>query len=83
MYEVIFSDEFAKQLQKIKKRDKALFERIEKKVKDIVLDPTRLKHLRSELKGQQRVHLGPFVLRFELQENKICFITIAHHDDAY
>lgn len=83
MYEAIFSDEFKKQLKKIKKKDKVLYERLEKKIKEILLEPIHLKHLRNVLKGQQRVQLGPFVLKFSVQENKVYFITFEHHDLAY
>ena len=83
MYEAVFSDEFKKQLSRLKKKDKETFERIEKKIKQILLEPDHLKHLKNTLKGEQRVHLGPFVLRFEVKKNKIYFITFKHHDSAY
>ena len=83
MYEAIFSDEFKKQLKKIKNKDKALYERLEKKIRAILIEPTHLKHLRNVLKGEQRVQLGPFVLKFEAKENKVYFVTITHHDYAY
>ena len=83
MYEAIFSDEFKLQLQKLKKKDKAMCERIEKKVHTIITEPTHMKHLRNVLKGEQRVQLGHFVLRFEVKESKVYFITFKHHDDAY
>ena len=83
MYEAVFSDEFKKRLIKIKNKDKILYERLEKKIRNILLEPTHLKHLRNVLKGQQRVQLGSLVLRFEVQEQKIYFITITHHDQAY
>ena len=83
MYEAVFSDEFKKQLKKLKKKDKETYERIQKKIKDILLEPTHLKHLGNILKGEQRVHIGPFVLRFSVQENKVYFITFKHHDSAY
>lgn len=83
MYTAVFSDEFKRQLGKIKKKDKVLYERLEKKIRDILLEPTHLKHLRNVLKGQQRVQLGSFVLRFAQEEEKIYFITIEHHDKAY
>jgi mRNA-degrading endonuclease RelE of RelBE toxin-antitoxin system len=70
-------------LSKIKSKDKVLYERLEKKIRNILTEPTHLKHLRNILKGQQRVQLGSFVLRFEVQEKKIYFITITHHDQAY
>ncbi len=83
MYEAVFSDEFKKQLSRIKNKDKVLYERLEKKIRNILMEPTHLKHLRNILKGQQRVQLGPFVLKFEVNENKVFFITITHHDYAY
>ena len=83
MYEAIFSDEFKKQLKRIKNKDNVLFERLQKKIKQILLEPTHLKHLKNILKGKQRVQLGPFVLKFEIKENKIYFITLKHHDHAY
>ena len=83
MYEVIFSDEFKKQLSKIKNKNPLMFKRVEKKIKQILLEPVHLKHLRNVLKGEQRVHLGPFVLRFQVKENRVYFITLRHHDSAY
>jgi len=83
MYEVIFSDEFKKQLKKLKNKDKIMYQRLQNKIKQILLEPEHLKHLRNILKGKQRVQLGPFVLRFEVKENKIYFITFRHHDSAY
>ncbi len=83
MYIAVFSDEFKKQLSKIKKKDTVLYERLEKKIRSILLDPSHLKHLHNQLKGQQRVHLGPFVLRFEQEKDIVYFITIEHHDNAY
>ena len=83
MCESIFSDEFKKQLKKLKNKEQAMYERTEKKIRSIVLEPTHLKHLRNVLKGKQRVHLGSFVLKFEVKENKIYFITFEHNDFAY
>ena len=83
MYEAVFSDEFKKQLKKIKNKDKIMYQRLQNKIKQILLEPGHLKHLRNVLKDEQRVQLGPFVLRFEVKENKIYFITFIHHDSAY
>ena len=83
MYEAVFSDEFKRQLKKLKNKDKIMFDRVEKKIKDILIEPTHLKHLRNVLKGEQRVHFGPFVLKFSVKEDKIYFITFKHHDDVY
>mgnify|MGYP001169515899 FL=1 len=60
-----------------------MFERVQKKIKEILLEPIHLKHLRNVLKEEQRVHLGPFVLKLSVRENKVYFITFKHHDTAY
>lgn len=83
IYEAVFSDEFKKQLKKLKKKNKIMFERVQKKIKQILLEPIRFKHLKSILKGEERVHFGSFVLRFSIKENKVYFITFKHHDLVY
>ena len=83
MYEAVFSDEFKKQLEKLKKKNTIMFERIQKKIKRILFEPTHFKHLGNVLKGEQRIHFGAFVLRFSVKEDKVYFITFRHHDDAY
>jgi len=83
MYEAVFSDEFKDQLAKLKKKDSVMYIRVEKKIKDLLLEPMHAKHLRNALKGEQRVHLGSFVLRFKSEEKRVYFITFKHHDEAY
>jgi len=83
MYEVVFSDEFKKQLAKLKKKDKKNFERLIRKIKEILIEPNRFKHLKNVLKGEQRIHIRPFVLKFNVKENRVYFITFKHHDSAY
>jgi mRNA-degrading endonuclease RelE of RelBE toxin-antitoxin system len=83
MYEATFSDEFKTQLRKLKKKDNAMYERVEKKIRDIIEKPQRFKHLQARLRGEQRVHLGSFILRFRFEENKVFFITFKHHNHAY
>ncbi|MDI9417586.1 MAG: type II toxin-antitoxin system RelE/ParE family toxin, partial [Euryarchaeota archaeon] len=37
------------------------------------------------LKGKRRVHVGPFVLIYKINENErvVTLIELEHHDDAY
>jgi mRNA-degrading endonuclease RelE of RelBE toxin-antitoxin system len=83
MYEAVFSDEFKKQLRKIKKKDTILYGRLRRKIEVILLDPDRFKHLRNVLRGEQRSKFGPFVLRFRTNEDVVEFISLEHHDKAY
>ncbi|MEA3513953.1 MAG: type II toxin-antitoxin system RelE/ParE family toxin [Nanoarchaeota archaeon] len=83
MHQAIFADEFKKQLKKLKKKDNVMYNRLVKKIKNVLNEPTHLKHLKNMLKGKQRVHLGHFVLKFEVKEDIVYFITFKHHDIAY
>ncbi|MBU4116266.1 MAG: type II toxin-antitoxin system RelE/ParE family toxin [Nanoarchaeota archaeon] len=83
MHESVFSDEFKKQLKKLKKKDKTAYIRLTKKIKRILIEPAHFKHLKNILKREQRTQLGPFVFRFEVKENRVYFITFKHHDSAY
>jgi YafQ family addiction module toxin component len=82
-YVIEISPTFQTQLNKIMKKDKVLFERIFKKINDIELNPEHYKPLKNILKGFRRAHIDPFVLIFEINNNKIIFLYIKHHDEAY
>jgi addiction module RelE/StbE family toxin len=82
-YSYEFSEDFSETLAKIKKKDKLLFERVSKKILEIVENPLHYKPLRNVLKGKHRVHIGSFVLIFEVVKNVVRFIKLAHHDEAY
>ena len=83
IYETKFSDSFKHQFIKIKKKDKLLFERLKKKIKEIKQNPLHYKPLKNKLKGFRRAHVNSFVIMFKIVENKIHFDSINHHDVAY
>jgi mRNA-degrading endonuclease RelE of RelBE toxin-antitoxin system len=74
---------FEKQLIKLKKKDKALFERLTKKLKELKQNPEHYKPLRNELKGNRATHLDPFVIVFEVKGDVITVHYMKHHDKAY
>ena len=82
-YSCDFSDDFRETLIKIKKKNKLLSERINKKILEIIENPAHYKPLRFVLKGKRRVHIGQFVIVFKIIEDIIEFIKIDHHDKAY
>lgn len=82
-YRIKITPFFEKQLKKFKKKDKALFERLTKKIKEIKQSPTHYKPLRNVLKGTRRAHLDPFIILFDVEEDLITFHYVKHHDDAY
>lgn len=82
-YRFRFTPSFEKQLKKLKRKDKALFERLGKKLKELRKNPEHYKPLRNVLKGNRAAHLDPFVIVFEVREDLITVHYVKHHDKAY
>ena len=82
-YELRFTPSFEKQLKQLKKKDKVLFERLVKKIKEIKKQPGHYKPLKNILKGTRRAHLDPFIIIFEVKEDLITMHYVKHHDKAY
>ncbi len=86
-FRVIISDELKKTLIILKRKDKTMYQIIEKKILQIAsLDSISIQHfknLRSPLSDFKRVHLGSYVLIFHVQTDKIIFEAFEHHDEIY
>jgi YafQ family addiction module toxin component len=82
-YQIKFTPFFEKQLKKIKKKDKVLFERLCKKLKEIRVNPEHYKPLKNKLKGNRRAHIDPFIIIFEIQNELVIIHYVKHHDNAY
>ena len=82
-YRIKFTPFFEKQLKKLKKKDKVLFERLANKLKEVRKNPEHYKPLKNVLKGNRRAHLDPFIILFEVEEDLITIHYVKHHDDAY
>lgn len=78
-----FTPFFERQLKKLKKKDKVLFTRLGKKLKELRQNPDHYKPLRNVLKGNRAAHLDPFVVVFEVKGNLIIVHYVKHHDEAY
>ena len=83
MYQAEFTREFLRILKKLKTKDPALSKRLVLKIDEILNEPAHYKPLRNELKGLRSVHVGSFVIIFQINENKVVFITFKHHNHAY
>ena len=82
-YTIEFSVGFEKSMKKLKKKNKALFEQIQKKLLDLVQSPDHYKPLKNVLSGYRRIHFGSFVLIYKIDENLVRVISLDHHDKAY
>ena len=83
-YKIVAS--LQKDLNKLYKKDKKMYEAIMNKIEEIIKNPNHYKPLKHELVGERRVHImKSFVLKFEINEqNKIVtFFFFGHHDEAY
>ena len=84
-YEIIPS--LQRTLNKLSKKDKNLYEQVLKKIEKVTnsSDIEHYKNLRYDLKDKKRVHIGHFVIVFQLikSENKIRFLDFDHHDVIY
>ena len=74
-------------LIRVFKKDKLMYERILKKIEDILnsKDIEHYKNLRNKMKDSKRVQIGHFVLVFSYDKSKdfVSFEDFAHHDYIY
>jgi YafQ family addiction module toxin component len=85
LYSLEIEEEVYKTFKKLVKKDKAQLEAIKKKILQILTDPFQFKPLRHPLEGFRRVHVGSFVIIYEVKENSstVKVVKYKHHDEAY
>lgn len=83
------SEELKAEVRVLVKRDGALVDAMNKKIKQIAASDEftigHYKNLKHDLSDYKRVHIGSFVLTFTVfkKEKFILFERFRHHDDAY
>ncbi len=84
-YDIKVDPKLEKLIEKIRKKDKLLYERIIKQMLKLAENPKQGKPLRNVLKGKWRVQIGSFILIYSIDENlhKVTFLEFEHHDEAY
>src|SRR3989338_840562 len=84
-YSIEQSAYFFDLMKKLAKHDPQTYERVKKKISQILENPHHYKELGNVLKGCCRTHIGSYVLIFEIRENEKVerFINFGHHDDVY
>ena len=87
MYNFVVSDTLRRNLKRISKKDKVLYEKILKKINEIVNSENidHYKNLKYSMKDSKRVHIGHFVLIFQYDKKSdtILFDNLKHHDLIY
>ena len=83
VYQIEFSVQFEKSMKKLKKKDKVLFEQIQKKLIDLVQNPDHYKPLKNILAGYRRIHFDSFVLIYKIERDIVRIISLDYHDQSY
>ena len=86
MYRLAVKESLDKKFRRLQKKDKELMRLIDKKVQDILANPSRFKPLRKPLQNKHRVHVGgSFVLIYEIDEEQrvVTLFDFDHHDNVY
>jgi YafQ family addiction module toxin component len=71
--------------KKVRKKDSTQFEALSKKVNEILENPQQFKPLRSPMQHMRRVHVGSFVLIYDINETRkvVTIRRYEHHDTVY
>jgi YafQ family addiction module toxin component len=85
MYRKKIKEKLDRKLQKLERRNPELVRALDNKVEEILANPYHYKPLRKPLQNQRRVHIGKYVLVFEINEAEkiVEFLRFRHHDEAY
>ena len=79
----VFSIELKKILEKMAKKDRSGLRKVEDQIYKIISNPLVGKPLRNIMKNYRRVHVGPFVLVYKIENERITFVDFDHHDKIY
>ncbi|MBI4020560.1 MAG: type II toxin-antitoxin system RelE/ParE family toxin [Candidatus Aenigmarchaeota archaeon] len=84
-YSSVITPSLERILKKLIRKNPLVYERISRKMREIVEDPHQYKPLSNVMVGVRRVHFDPFVLTFTIdeKEKKVIFLDFAHHDRIY
>ena len=84
---ITISDELNQTMIKLKKKDIALFRRVQKKINQISdCDETTIHHFKNLRRGMsdyKRVQIGSFILLFKVEKDVVIFGRFVHHKEAY
>lgn len=84
-YALEINERVDKEFRKLEKQDKGRLRSIRKKLLQILEDPYHFKPLSNEMHGLRRVHIGSYVLIYEIVEKEkvVLLLDYGHHDHIY
>ena len=71
--------------EKLGKKNPEQLEEINKKIQQILENPHQFKPLRFPMQHMRRIHIGSFVLIYDIDENRkiVTIRRYEHHDEVY
>lgn len=82
-YTFVFDDAFDRSLRILKRKKPSLFKKVSAQIEKIIRAPVLGKPLRNVLRNYRRVHVGSFVVIYEIKDTEIRFLDFDHHDRIY
>ncbi len=82
-YTFVFDIAFDRSLRLLKKKKPSLFNKVSAQIEKVVRAPILGKPLRNVLRNYRRVHVGSFVIVYEIKDMEIRFLDFDHHDRIY
>ncbi len=85
MYSLEVVEKVDKTFRKLQKKDSVQFEVLSRKISEILENPQQFKPLKSPMQHMRRVHVGSFVLVYDIDEARrvITIRRYEHHDTVY
>jgi YafQ family addiction module toxin component len=85
VYSLEIVEKVDKIFKKLQKKDTPQFEALSRKVSDVLENPHQFKPLKNPLQHMRRVHVGSFVLVYDIDEIKrvVTIRRYEHHDNVY
>ena len=83
-YLIIIPSDIDEEFKKLKRKNKAMHERVMRKLDEIMENPENIGQPKSNVfKNSRGVHLGSYVLIWRVEKNKIIILRFRHHNHAY
>lgn len=82
-YIIAFDEGFVRILKDLKRKKPDLFRHLEKVIGKVARLSLLGKPLRNVLRNYRRMHMGSFVLLYEICGKEIRFLDFDHHDKIY
>jgi len=82
-YEFASTTEFDDRFKKLTKKDRALKDRLLRKIDQIISDPQIGEPKSHKLKHARGSHVDPYVIVYTFKDYTVIFIYVDHHDVVY